>query len=390
MSSRALARGAFEAALRTFDARGLVARAVARSRRADLLVAAGKAAATMYEAALDARDFERAIVVVPPDGPRPAARPGLYVLTAPHPLPARASVEAGEHVLDLVGRARRTTLLLSGGASAMLAAPTVPLHDKIAVTRALLASDATISEINTVRRHLSRIKGGHLARRGAVDALVFSDVGRGGPWDVASGPSIGDPTSTRDARRVLARHAPRFARLPLSRSIPPGDPCLGACQARLLAGPATFAAHVGREMTQRGVLVHVRRFVDGDVEDLAAAMIRAAARLPPRTAIVRPAEPALVVPPGAGSGGRSTHLASLVGPRLPPGVAFLAGATDGVDGASGTGGAVVEGGDLLQGRDVASYVRAFDTGALHVRMGTALPCRPTGLNFADVHVLVRG
>jgi hydroxypyruvate reductase len=349
----------------------------------------GKAASAMYDAALAARDFDRAIVIVPPGIARPRTRSGLTVRIAPHPIPSSASVEAGELVLDEVGRARRTTLLLSGGASAMLSAPTVPLADKAAVTRALLASHATIADLNTVRRHLSRIKGGHLAVRGAVDALVFSDVGRGGIWDIASGPSVGDPTTARDARAILARHVPAFAKLPLSRSISPSDPRLSASRARVLAGPRSFAAHLAQELERRGLRTIVRPFAGGEVTPLARAILRAAANLPPRTAIVRPAEPVLAVPARAGRGGRSTHLAALVGAHLPPGVAFLAGATDGVDGASGTGGAAVERSDLPDVAHVAAFVRALDTGTLHLLRGTALPGNPTGLNFADVHVLVR-
>jgi hydroxypyruvate reductase len=104
---------------------------------------------------------------------------------------------------------------------------------------------------------------------------------------------------------------------------------------------------------------------------------------------VRAAEPALEVPPGAGQGGRSTHLAALVALGLPRGITFLAAATDGVDGASRTGGAIVDR-SLVVARGERAIGRAldrYDTGRLHVSAATALPLRPSGQNLADVHIL---
>jgi hydroxypyruvate reductase len=111
----------------------------------------------------------------------------------------------------------------------------------------------------------------------------------------------------------------------------------------------------------------------------------------PRSAIVRVAEPSLAVPAATGRGGRSTHLATLVGQSLPQGWLFMAAATDGVDGPSGTAGAIVDGtfGRRVGGSVFADSLERFDTGSLHLAMKTALPLHPTGHNLADLHVLLR-
>jgi hydroxypyruvate reductase len=116
--------------------------------------------------------------------------------------------------------------------------------------------------------------------------------------------------------------------------------------------------------------------------------------MPPRTALVRAAEPSVELPArpdASASGGRSTHLAALVARELPRGVRFLAMATDGVDGTSESGGAEVDATlrERLGDRAIANAVARFETGKLHRRAGTALPRSPTGHNLADLHVLLR-
>jgi hydroxypyruvate reductase len=114
------------------------------------------------------------------------------------------------------------------------------------------------------------------------------------------------------------------------------------------------------------------------------------------SAIVRAAEPSVVISMGRGTsrapgrGGRSCHLAALVGASLPRGAVFVAAATDGVDGVSGTGGAIVDSSFARRAGQgaIEDSVARFDTGRLHLALGTALPVRPTGLNLADLHILV--
>jgi len=255
---------------------------------------------------------------------------------------------------------------VSGGASSLLCAPAfgLSLGEKRTQVDALLRSGADIRAINAARRAMSRVKGGGLARAAAprpVLTLVASDVLGGTPADVGSGPTVPAP-GTLAARR---------------------------CRARIVAGPETLAARVAEGLRRAGYDTRVLPPSGADVGVLASEYAALAASLPEGAALVRAAEPTLVVPDGAGAGGRSCHLAALVARRLPDGVAFLAGASDGVDGSSSTGGACVARASFST-RAADDALARFATGDLHRAAATSLPFAPTGQNFSDVHVLSSG
>jgi hydroxypyruvate reductase len=246
-----------------------------------------------------------------------------------------------------------------------------------------------------VRRHLCALKGGGLARvaGGPVRTLVASDVIGGEPYDVGSGPTVPDPTTCAEAAALLARFAPQLRAPALSESLKPGDAAARGLRARIVARPEELARAVARELAPRFERVHVLRPSLAPVAELAAEYLARARGLRAGEVMVRAAEPSLVVDPArAARGGRSTHLAALVAADLPPGVALLAAASDGVDGASESGGAVV---DVSLSRRATPEARAraiarFDTGALLAAAGMTLPLAPSGTNLADVHVLARG
>jgi hydroxypyruvate reductase len=162
---------------------------------------------------------------------------------------------------------------------------------------------------------------------------------------------------------------------------------------RVLASPEDLAKAVARELRGSGFAVRVVRSSVGSPADLTRDYAARARALRPGEAVVRAAEPSLRVDAARpGRGGRSTHLATLVATALPEGVAFLAGASDGVDGTSGTAGAVVDA-SLARRASPAAIARAlawFDTAPLLERAAMALDTGPTGTNFADIHVLARG
>lgn len=369
MKQRILA--AYRRALISVDVQRAVARACeglpsTRYR----VIAVGKASSAMF-AGTRRLDIEDAVVVGPND--------------AGHPLPDARSVRAGKRCLALAAKHgdARILVLVSGGASALVCAPApgISLAAKRAVTRAMLASGASVQDINVVRKHLSRIKGGGLARSAAprdVVTFVASDVIGGTPSDVGSGPSVLDESTVADARRLLRRHAPSFADLPLAQTLARDRRPL---RAGILVSPEQLARAMARELDAKLLAPS-----QADVEALATEYAKRARRLRAGEAIVRAAEPSVVVPARAGKGGRCSHLAALVARELPGGVTFAAIATDGVDGASGTAGAIVT---SLSGAALDRAIDRFATGPFHQRAGTALPSKRSGQNFADLHVLVR-
>lgn len=435
---RALLERIFAKALGELDPGERVREAlVAAPRPPARVVAIGKAAPAMAGGALRAwgTAVERCLVVAPDDTAlcgleRAAARAGLgrrmVVMRAGHPLPDARSVRAARACLELVASARPESSLLvlvSGGASALVCAPArgITLAQKRAVTRVMLASGASVQEINVVRKHLSRIKGGGLARAATardVRTLVASDVLGGAPSDVGSGPSVADGTTVAEARRLLRRYAPAFGDVALVPTWPGGPAKTAGAPAaatatprassrvRTVVAPEDLARVMRALLRERGLQVRVLAPSQAAAGELAAEYVALArASSGQARAFVRVAEPSVTVRPRAGRGGRSTHLAALVGRALHGGgqaghagalggVTFAAFASDGVDGASGTGGAVVDGAfasrvaEQLGRSALDRAITRFDTGPLHRAMGTALPRHPTGHNLADLHVLV--
>lgn len=402
MSTARLLERVLREALATLDLRALVREALPPPPRGMpvRLIAVGKGASAMARGALDAWGdvIERGVVVCPDhiDVSRVAREARVVVMHAGHPLPDARSVKAASACMSLVARSGRCHVLslISGGASALVALPSenVTLAQKRAVARVLLRSGARVQDINVVRKHLSRIKGGGLARAAApnrVLTLVASDVIDGRANEIGSGPTFADDTSVVDARRVLRRYAPEVAGLPLVDTLHSSDPQARRLRGRIVVSPEHLVRAVVRALRERGFRARGLPSSQADVFVMAEEYAALAKRLAPATALVRAAEPSVCVDAKAGRGGRSTHLATLVGVRLPAGVTFMAAATDGVDGSGGTAGAVVDGSFVQRvgGRWERSLAR-FDTGALHRAAGTALSEGATGHNLADLHVLL--
>jgi hydroxypyruvate reductase len=216
-----------------------------------LVVGAGKAAAKMAKTVEDHWQGALSGLVVTRYGHALPCRK-IEVVEAAHPVPDEAGVAAAGRILELVRGLSGEDLalcLLSGGASALLTlpAPGIALADKQALTRTLLRSGATIGEINTVRKHLSAIKGGRLAAAASparIASFAISDVPGDDPAVIGSGPTIADPTSFADARRILAQYgivpppsiAARLA-AEADETPKPGDPRLAHASYELIATP---------------------------------------------------------------------------------------------------------------------------------------------------------
>ncbi|MDB4938845.1 MAG: D-glycerate 2-kinase [Labilithrix sp.] len=419
--SRAEIERVFARALRELDPGSRVHAALSEAALPVRIIAIGKAAPAMAAGAIaklhETRSTIDECLVVAPDGTdaeallRAAARARiadrLVVIRAAHPLPDARSVRAGEACLAAAATdvPTRLVVLVSGGASALACAPSngVTLATKRAITRAMLESGASVQDINVVRKHLSRLKGGGLWRAAGTNpmvTLVASDVIGGTASDVGSGPSVPDTSTVRAARGLLRRFAPSFAgvRLVGTSARSPRTPVT-----KVVVSPEELARVVARLFARRGHEVSVLPPSQATADELAAEYVALAARAR-RRIFVRAAEPSISVSHrkvARGRGGRSTHLAALVGAALERDVAggrhrvrFAALASDGVDGTSGTAGAIIDDrfathvAARLGPHALERAIATFDTGTLHARMGTAVGSAATGQNLADLHILI--
>lgn len=332
-----------------------------------------------------------------------------------HPTPDEGSREAADRLLALADDADERTLVLApiaGGGSALLAAPAegVSFGALREVTEALVASGASIAEINAVRKHCSAVKGGRLARRLApatVVALLVSDVVGDDPAVVASGPLAPDPTTYEEALGVLDRYgmdAPEVrshlkAGRRGEREETPGadDPAFDRVATHVLAGGRTAvgaAARIARERGATPLVLSTR--IRGEAREAALTHVAVAEEAldagdpvqPP--AVVLSAGETTVTVRGDGEGGPNMEFALAAALELPDGAVLASVDTDGRDGSTDAAGAIVEtatvddpaaGRDALSRNDALAFLR--DRGAL-VETGA------TGTNVNDLRVLVLG
>ena len=352
----ALLRRLFQAALDAADPRLVLPPALPdKPRGRCVVVGAGKAAALMAQVVdLAWPDVRLSGVVVTRHGHAvPAGR--IEVLQAGHPVPDAGSEVAARRILGAVRGLSADDLvlaLISGGGSAVMALPAagVTLADKQAVTRGLLASGATIGEINAIRRHLSAIKGGWLAASAAparVVTLAISDVPGDDPAVIASGPTVPNETDLTEVGAILARHGvdlPRGARLRAA-------PVVGTVDFRLIATPSMALAAVAEEARRGGVApLILGDAIEGEAREAGRVMAGIARScrthsVPARAPCVLLSGGETTVTIGAarpGRGGRNTEflLALACALKAEPGIWALACDTDGIDGTEDAAGAV--------------------------------------------------
>lgn len=382
------------------------------------VIGAGKAAASL------ARGVERSLagwlddgLVVVKHGHRESLD-RIQLLEGGHPLPDAASVRAAQHLLGFVGQPRaedRFLVLLTGGASSVLAAPApgLTLEDKIGVTGLLLAAGAPIDQINIVRRHLSSIKGGQLARRllpAQFLAIAISDVPDDDPAVIGSGPTLADPSSYADALSVIRRHGcepglpPRVARhlaagvagqlpeTPKPGSLPGADQSFVviATLDDALGAAAAAAQALGWSVESLG------RCLQGNAHErarefagrlLALRHSRPAGSAP--HLLLAGGEPTLAVR-GAGLGGRNQEFALVLARELSGsvGVTALVAGTDGTDGPTPHAGGYADGASwqraALAGVDPAAGLADNDSSRVLGAAGDLFDTGPTGTNVADL------
>ncbi|MFQ5459442.1 MAG: glycerate kinase [Anaerolineae bacterium] len=391
-----------------------------------LVVAAGKAAAPMVRALENILGdrLSSGIGVTVAAHAGNTARSTLYA--GGHPTPDAGSLVAARRIAALLATATAQDLvvvLLSGGASALMAlpAPGISLADLQAATGALLSSGATINEQNTIRKHISLIKGGHLAALAAPAqtlALVISDV-VGDRLDViGSGPTGADPETFADAVAVVERHGLRDRLPPAVWAVieegaagrrpetpKPGDEIFARTTTRVIASNRDAATAAGSRAQDLGYHTAIlTTFLEGEAREaarvLAAIGMEIAAGGSPVTApgcLVFAGETTVTLRRLGGRGGRNQELA-LAAAMAVEGweeVAVASMGTDGIDGATGAAGAIVDGTTVARARaaglDPQAALQRHDSGVFFASLGDSFVCGPTGTNVNDLGlVLVAG
>ncbi len=416
MDNRRLLRALFDAAVAAADPAAIVpARLPARPRGRTIVVGAGKASAAM------ARAFERAW-----DGPlsglvvtrfgHAVACDRIEIVEASHPVPDAHGETAARRMLECVQGLTEDDLvvaLISGGASALLAAPApgLTLADKQAVNRALLASGASIDEMNCVRKHLSAIKGGRLAAAAhpaRVETLLISDVPGDDVAVIGSGPTVADPTTFADARAVLAKYAIAPSpvvrdRLALGRdeTPKPGDPRLARATATIIATPQMSLLAATAVARAAGVTpLILSDSIEGESREVARVMAGMAAQVrrygQPAAApcVLLSGGETTVTMRGNGRGGRNVEflLALALALRGDPRTFAIAGDTDGVDGAEEIAGAIVTPDTLdrarARGLDAAACLADNDAHRFFETLGDSVVTGPTLTNVNDFRAIL--
>ena len=340
----------------------------------------------------------------------------VTMIEAGHPVPDGASLQAALRAIEFADGADQDDLvlvLMSGGASANWVAPAngVTFADKQAVTRALLRSGAGIGEINTLRKHLSRIKGGRLARHAYPATLVtiaISDVPGDDPSAIGSGPTVPDPTTLADARAIVAKYkldlpaGVTAALADANNETPkPGDAEFAGTKFVLAARPADALRAAETAVRAAGYdCVSLGANVEGEARDVAAAHAKLARELRAqgkRVVIISGGELTVTIR-GKGRGGPNQEyaLALAIGLAGMPAVAALAADTDGTDGGAGDAtdpaGATIDGETVARakalGLDPAAFLADNNSTAFFAALGDLLMPGPTYTNVNDFRAIV--
>ncbi|OOO21901.1 glycerate kinase type-2 family protein [Agrobacterium pusense] len=381
-----------------------------------VVVGAGKASAAMA-AALEAAwpNVDLSGVVVTRYGHAvPTGR--IEIIEASHPVPDDRSAEAAKRILAAVEGLTADDMviaLISGGGSALMVSPAegMTLADKMAVNRALLASGATISEMNAVRKHLSRIKGGRLAlaaKPARVVSLLISDVPGDDPSEIASGPTVADPSDIETVREIVSRYAldlPENVRKVLEKG--EETPKAGdiAEDIRLIAAPSLALQAAADETVKLGLTpLILGDSLEGESRDVGAVMagIAISARrkgLPLKgpAVLLSGGETTVTIGKGpAGKGGRNTEFLLSLALTLKgaDGIWAIAGDSDGIDGVEDAAGAVVTPDTLARmraaGVDPRQSLVSHDSYTAFRAAGDLVVTGPTLTNVNDIRAILIG
>ncbi len=352
------------------------------------LLAVGKAADAMAKVA-EARYPDATGIAVVPHGTL-AELGRIELLHAGHPLPDEASVAAAERLralADSAGPDELVLVLLSGGASALACLPGegLSLAEKRALSERLLRAGAPIGEVNCVRRHLSRIKGGRLP---AGLTLAISDVPGDRPEDIGSGPTVADWTTVAEAKAILERRGIAAPARGWSETVK-----VRASDFRILARSADAVAAAAADAKRLGYAPVVLGECNGDAHATGTAHALEAMRAPPGTAFISGGELTSPVGANAGQGGRNHVYALAAASRLggKANIVGLAADTDGLDGSSGAAGAFFDGTTRARSGEDPLEMLSCHMSAHFFRMaGDQFVTGPTGTNVNDLRIILVG
>jgi glycerate 2-kinase len=380
-----------------------------------IVVGAGKAAASMAKAVEDHWPGALEGLVVTRYG-HGLACSRIEVVEAAHPVPDAAGRAAAQRILDKVGGLSADDLvicLISGGGSALLALPAegLTLEDKQSINSALLKSGAPIGEMNTVRKHLSAIKGGRLAAAAwpaRIVTLVISDVPGDDPAVVASGPTVADPTTSAEALAILRRY--RIAMSPaITRMLEagdnetpkPGDPRLAQAQTLVIATPQKSLDAAAEVARKAGLFpISLGDAIEGEAREVArdhaalALRVASGADHHKHPCVLLSGGETTVTVRGKGRGGRNVEYLLSLAIALQGHAAMhaLAGDTDGIDGVEDSAGAMI-GPDTLSraaalGLDPQAYLENNDAWSFFSALGDLVVTGPTLTNVNDFRCLI--
>jgi glycerate 2-kinase len=340
----------------------------------------------------------------------------IEIVEAAHPVPDLAGLQAAQRMLQQVenlNAADTVLCLFSGGGSALLPLPggALSLEQKQQISRALLRSGATISEINCVRRHLSAIKGGRLAAAchpARVITLLMSDVPGDRPVDIASGPTVADSTTVADALAIITRYdislpdaALAYLRSDRGETVKPGDARLARASCEIIAAPQMALEAAAAAARAAGFSAHILGdSIEGEARDVAKVHAGIALQVAshsqpftPPTVLLSGGETTVTVR-GGGRGGRNVEflLALAIALAGRARIHALAGDTDGIDGQEQVAGAYVSP-DTLQralakGLNAARMLSDNDAHTFFRALGDAVITGPTLTNVNDFRAIL--
>ena len=380
-----------------------------------VVVAAGKAAHTMLDSLIAQTGPRVEGIVVCSHLPH-SQQLGFRYFVGGHPLPNAESVRAAKAILKLLSGVDEHTLviyLISGGASALVEVPRyeeISLADLIETYRVLVHSSAAIAEINTVRKHLSAIKGGRLAQAASQAmqvSIMVSDVPENALDALASGPTMPDSSTTADCYRIAEKHGltsqfPEsvrriFVERRLEETPKADDPAFVTSRFWPILSSSSVAKTAAALLAERGFALEIDNAPDDWPCDKAAdyllKRLRELRRGASRVAVVSAGEITLKVPPNAGVGGRNQHFALDCAQEMAgENICVLSAGTDGIDGDSSAAGAVADGTTLERARKAGmnpeTELKNFNAFSVFHRIGDVIVTGPTGNNARDLRLLL--